>query len=116
MEALLGTALNNNKDSAVLYSSFIDGGVVIDDPSTIVERFNNFFVNIGARLAKSIQDSSFDYSEYLNSKQDTADSFALYPTDFMEIINIVDALNDKKSCGIDGISVNLIKKMYILDF
>lgn len=77
----------------------------ISDSKEICEHFNNFFVNIGKDLASKIPISNKNYTEKMYK-----DSMTLIPTDKYEIMNVIDNLNTKKSCGFDNISINMIKK------
>lgn len=107
---LLGLILNKKQNLSQIFNTFIDNGIEINDPQDIVKSFNRFFVNIGENLAKTIQNTSVDFSFYLDCNLTSMDSFVFYPTDPHEIINIVDGLHDKVSSGVDCISVNLLKK------
>jgi hypothetical protein len=90
-----------------IVGSFIVDGVTITDKNEIVEKFNEFIVNIGSQLAASIQPSNLHFSNYL--KQTYMNSFVLFPTNAMEVINIVSALQNKQSFGFDCIPVNIMK-------
>ena len=90
-----------------IVGSFIVDGVTITDKNEIVEKFNEYFVNIGSQLAASIQPSNLHFSNYL--KQTYMNSFVLFPTNAMEVINIVSALQNKQSFGFDCIPVNIMK-------
>lgn len=65
---------------------------------------NTYFINIGSELASSIPMSRNTYD---NSYQQT--SMYLYPTDEIEIKNLIKGLNNNKACGFDNISVKMIK-------
>ena len=63
----------------VKYKSFTDNGHVIDNKNEIVTKFNEYFVNIGKKLASSISSTTKVFSDYFNKKK-TPGSFFLYPT------------------------------------
>src|SRR5271163_3237209 len=54
--------------------SFIVNGVTITDKQEIVEKLNDYFVNIGSLFATSIQPSSLHFSDYI--KKTYLNSFA----------------------------------------
>ena len=99
--------LNNNQSADVIHC-FSSDGRDITDKNEIVERFNDYFVNLGSRVASSILTSATSFADYLKSPN--PNSFAYYPTNAAEIIiNIVSNLNSKWSAGCDAIPVNIIK-------
>ena len=62
---------------------------------------------MGSRLASSIPTSATSCADYLKSPN--PNSFAYYPTNAAEIIDIVSNLSSKWSAGCDAIPVNIIK-------
>ena len=75
----------------------------------IANLFNDFFVNVGPSLAKNIPTVNKSFIDYMPKVINT--SLFLNPTDENEIINIVMAAKNKYSCGIDNISMNLVKSI-----
>jgi len=69
---LLGKILNKNEGSKIV-DCFTDNGVEITDKNEIVNKFNDYFVNIGCRLASAIPNSVNHFSSYLNTP--TCNSF-----------------------------------------
>ena len=106
---LLGNILNKNKPSSII-TEFLKDGSLITDPQEIAEHFNDFFVNIGEKLANSIPTASTVFSSYLSDTESYKDSFAFFLTDATEIIAIVNRFNDKSSYGVDNIPINILKK------
>ena len=68
-------------------------GVDIVDKNEIVEKFNDYFLNIGSQLAATIPHTSKHYSNYL--KANIPSSFCLFPTDASEVIRIVSTFKNK---------------------
>ena len=54
--------LNNNQSADVIHC-FSSDGKDITDKSEIVERFNEYFVNLGSRLAFSIPTSVTSFAD-----------------------------------------------------
>jgi hypothetical protein len=101
------SSLTAKTKSECIADSFTVDGCTITDKCEIVEKLNEYFVNIGSRLAASIQPASTHFLKYLNNNY--VKSFVLYPTDANEIIRIVSGLGNKQSFGFDGIPINIMK-------
>ena len=88
----------------------IDGNIITGKKS-IANNINNFFVNIGSKLEREINvPSDKKFSHFLSDKRD--ENFNFTAVDENDIRKIADKLDNKKSCGIDGIS-NIIMKSII---
>jgi len=105
---IIKNIISRNKQNSPT-ESFVDNGKAITDKNAIVQKFNDFFVNIGPTLASKIQPTNTDHKEYLCG--DYPDSFALFLTTPQEVIKATNELANKTSAGYDNISVNLIKKI-----
>ena len=81
--------------------------VTISNKQEIVNKFNEYFVDIGPALAKKIPPPSDSYDSFLKSKY--KNSFALFLTNAEEIVSIVSNMAAKKSAGFDNISVEIMK-------
>jgi len=90
-----------------LTESFIVDGVTVTDKHIIVEKLNEYFVNIGSQLAASIQPSPLHFSNYL--KKTYMNSFAFFPTNASEVTNVISDLKNKLSFGVDNIPVSILK-------
>jgi hypothetical protein len=104
---LLNLVLNNNNRISDVLSSFRVDGVDIVDKKLIVEKFNDYFVNIGNTLASSIPSTPKVFSEYLKSPNPC--SLALYPVNATEVMSIVSQIQSKWSAGFDCIPTNVMK-------
>jgi hypothetical protein len=84
----------------------------ITDKMQIAEEFNNFFSNIGKQISNSIAPSPIDPLSYINTPPDvpSLEFFPCYPA---QIITLVKNFENKSSPDLDGLSVNLIKKVVI---
>ena len=80
----------------------------VTDPQVIADSFNNFFCNIGERLANNFSNqNNYDYKKFLNDP--TRQSIFLFNTDMTEIINTVRSLKNSNSTGHDEFSLKFIK-------
>ena len=84
-------------------------GESITDPKVVAEKFNEYFVNIGETLSKSIAVESTQFTSYL--RESYVNSFSLYLTDACEIRAIVDKFDNKSSFGVDNIPVSVMKSV-----
>ena len=80
-----------------------------NDPPTIADNFNEYFVNVGPNIAKKIPKSSRTYDQYLTGMYE--DSFFLEPITKYELQNKINNLNPNKSPGYDGVSVKIIQSV-----
>lgn len=87
---------------------FIVNNQVVDDKVTIVNAFNDLFVNLGPSLARDIPDVDIEPDEYL--KGNYVNSFFAKPVSEEEILAVIKRLKNS-SPGLDGISAHLIKSI-----
>lgn len=82
-----------------------EDGNITCDPIIISEKFNSFFSNVGANLAKNIkQDRNYTETEIKSDH-----TFFFFPTDVYEIQEIILQLKNKKSPGPDGLKSETLK-------
>ena len=67
----------------------------------ITETFNQYFLNVGAKLAKKIKPSNVNYNTFLPGQ--FKNSLYFYPTDASEVISVCNTLKNKNSSGHDKI-------------
>ena len=79
------------------------------DSPTISNQFNNFFVNIGPKLASTINNNGKHYYEYLHDSK--SNSMFMKPIVENDIFKIIAKLNDNKSAGPDNIGNYIIKRV-----
>ena len=96
----------NKKQNNSTGNTFVIDNKEISDNKVIVESFNDFFVNIGPNLAKSILNVAKDATDYIPNQYQS--SMFVNPTCSNEVKNIIMALKDS-SPGYDGIKSNILK-------
>lgn len=80
----------------------------VSDPLEIANKFNLFFTEIGPRLAQSITPPpNKSYRDFLTTPSVANFSFNL--VDESTVINTIDKLKPKSSCGADRLSNKLVK-------
>ena len=83
-------------------------GNKITDSNEIANNSNDFFTNIGTKLADKLTPPDLNYVSPLKSKNQQ-NSIFLNPTNPDEIIEITKKLKASNSSGINNISTNLLK-------
>ena len=80
---------------------------IIENPSTITDKFNDYFANVGLELANKIAPSNRKALEFL--KGDYRQSIFLEPTTEQEISDIISNLKNTNSAGHDGLPIKILK-------
>ena len=86
-----------------------DIGNVFINPEDISNQFNDFFGNVGPKLASNIQSTGKSYFEYL--KNPINSSMYMKPMVEMDITKIIEKFNPNKSAGDDNIGNFIIKRV-----
>ena len=73
----------------------------------IAEEYNNYFINIGNKLAEKIM-ATKNFNEYLNRPASTL--FHFHPIEEKETLRIIQNLKNKSSFGHDSTSNKLLKR------
>uniref|UniRef100_A0A3B3BUC2 Reverse transcriptase domain-containing protein n=1 Tax=Oryzias melastigma TaxID=30732 RepID=A0A3B3BUC2_ORYME len=81
--------------------------VTIEDKQEIVNEFNNFFVNVGAKLAEKIPVVS-DMKSKIDCNMNTMFLSGVSPSDVLEVVH---QMKNKKSTDCHGIDMSLIKEV-----
>ena len=98
------------KNSKVSIEKIIVDKSITTSKEKIANEFNNFFVNIGPKLATKIDTShKRNYSTYLHRMVDSRFNFS--PIDNEQTEKIISSLQSKSSCGHDGISTKFLKSI-----
>ena len=96
----------NKKKTNNLTDTILSNGMKIKDKNKIANTFNNYFVNIGTDLAKSISPTATTPSQYL--PEPNPNSMYLYPVVDEEVEKIIKELKIS-SPGWDNISNKVVK-------
>ena len=78
-----------------------NSGTIITDPNKIANEFNDFFVNIGPKLASKIQNAGKQYYKYLNDSNKR--SIFMKPIVEDEILKILSKFDKNKSPATMGL-------------
>ncbi len=86
----------------------MDNENTITDKIVIANKFNDFFTNIGPKLAQQItMPRNKSFNNYLTKKHNH--NFKFKNVSEEVILKIIDKLAPKSSCGFDGLSTKLVK-------
>ena len=101
--------IGRGKPKTTLNKLLNSEGSNITDPQLISDEFNNFFVNIGPKLASTIQTNGPKYSEYMPEPFSTNMYFKPIVTE--EIRKIICKFDQNKSAGHDEIGNYIVKRV-----
>ena len=104
---VLNNVINKNVSKNSLHNSFNHKGKKIINSGLIPNLFNEYFVNVGPSLAKSIDIVDKDPAKYL--KGNYSKSMFLHETDENEIFNVIMKQKSNKASGYDDISIEVVK-------
>ena len=100
--------LNSTKKKNNYPEAFWINGELISDKVVLANQLNLYFSNIGSNLASQIVASDQkSYTDYLQSPCNIAFNFKEITVQYT--MEIIDSLKAKSSCGVDGLSVKLLK-------
>lgn len=103
--------LQRKKAASKFPSTFVDGNSVLSDPYKIVCHFNNFFSNIGSKLANEIQNTTVDPIDYIKESFPIMDRFDMPNSD--EVCEVIMQLKESAP-GHDGIRASLVQNVVTL--
>jgi AAA15 family ATPase/GTPase len=93
------------KNSTKISKTFIENcsSNIIDDPKTIADNFNDYFINIGPNLQirSNVYNNNNCFEKYLKGSYQS--SFFLNPITENELEIELKSMKSKKCCGYDGI-------------
>ena len=99
--------IGSKKDKAHLPDFFKDNDNIITDYLEIANGFNNFFSQVGPKLASDIDKSDIPFDSFLSEKNPV--NFSLSRISETDILKICRQLRPKISSGDDFISNKLLK-------
>ena len=106
----ISETLNRNKIQDTNPISFIDNGHELSDNIEIANAFNLYFANVGKKLSATLKQHNvlnINYKHYLQTPKTTSCKFKLINKHVT--LTTIDKLENKTSCGHDGISNKLLK-------
>ena len=111
----LNELLNKPRRTTELPKEFIENNSPnsITDPTEIANKFNNYFVNLGPKLANKIRNSSNNtFEKYLTDANPNSMFLSpIYEYEY-EVETEIKSLNANKSSGYDGYSAKILKDIY----
>ena len=105
---VLNSLIGRSNDKSSVSDTFVINGQKVNDKRVIADGFCKYFSSIGKVCAESIPESKNTPNYYMKGVANHHSCF-LYPTDYVEILNIMQTFKPKKSTGDDGISMSLLK-------
>ena len=83
---------------------------VIKDPKTVANSFNSYFSSIASKLQAKIHPPKENFSKYLKNRVNN--DFLLNPTNYNEVMSIIENINPSKATGPHSIPPFLLSKIY----
>ena len=108
MWGLLNETLNRNIRKQSTHEFSLNSKTT-SDPEVIANEFNQWFANIGSKLAENVP-AAPHFDSYLNNPTETVFSFNLISEH--NISNVIKKLKNKSSYGHDCLSNIMIKKAH----
>ena len=90
-------------------TQFLIDDMHVTDKNIIVNKFNEFFANIGSSLAQHIPMSHMKPSEYLTNNY--VNSLYIKPVDDAELCTVINNLRNS-AAGLDNLKPEIIKAIY----
>ena len=103
---LIKSVINKNNYKSKIDSIFIEGRLVVDNLQ-IANRFNNYFLNIGKNLSKTIPNTHENYTAFM--KTPNFQSIVIAETNESEVFNVINKFKNT-SPGWDDLAANIIKQ------
>ena len=106
----INNILNRNKRVKSFPQFFKDDGIEIENKLLIANKFNNFFTNIGPKLAEQIDTpTNYHFKDYLSERLQYKFKFEM--VDEPTVNKIIEQMTPKTSCGHDNISMKMLKTL-----
>ena len=106
-------SLLNKKNENSTPTSLDDNAEIISGPTKICKIFNDYFFNIGTKLANKLPDCAISFKSYLPTIESNF-SFQFEEIDTPKTVNIVRNLNSKKTSGYDQLTTRSMEEIIIL--
>ena len=103
---ILKTIINKNKTKCIQSNFTLSNGLETSDKSIISEKFNDYFVNVGPNLAKTLKNTGRSHQYYL--KQAMINFLILEPVSEEEMVDIFKELKNSAP-GCDEIKAGPLK-------
>ena len=108
---MINSIICKRKHSGSIISYITINGVKTYDANKIANEFGQYYVTMGADLARKIPESKKRVQEYVDNIPHTLNSLAVGRVEYTDIKKIISALPAKTSSGHDGISNQLLKQL-----
>ena len=106
---LIKEVINKNKVKMQLSDYFNENETIISDPVEISNKFNEYLINVGPKLAERIQNNNVNFTTFLGER--TVNSIFSDAITEKKVEIEIGNLNGNKSCGHDEIPPKLVKEI-----
>ena len=110
---IINGVINKSHEKSPFSEYFLINNQKVKNKKSIADSFNKFYTDLGSKLANRIQQTqNLHINDYLLNEIHSKFNFVVINED--ETVKIIETLKSKPSCGVDNISINLIKKLGML--
>ena len=88
---------------------FNRNGTIVSNQKEIANNLNEYFVNVGPRLARKISEQSTNYKAYLTNSDNN--SIFLDPITEKEVEVEISQLKENRATGYDDLAPKVVKKI-----
>ena len=91
-------------------SSIKNKGIHTKDPTEIANAFNNFFVNVAAKIKEPVSNASHEkLRNFCKSKLSENTTFSISPIEKEKVLKLLSTMDSSKATGTDNIGPRLLK-------
>ena len=91
-------------------SSIKNNGIHTEDPRDIANAFNNFFVNIAAKIKEPVLNQNHEkLKNFCQSKLSENTTFSISPIEKEKVLKLLSAMDTSKATGTDNVGPRLLK-------
>ena len=108
--SLINKIINKNKSNKNFPSAFSYNENDITDPYEIANKFNEYFANVGPKLAEKVPSSSLMFKSFMDN-QNHYESFFVEPVTEDEVERELLKIDPTNSTGIDELSLKVIRQI-----
>ena len=108
---MINDLVGKMSDKSTLITTIQCGGKMIENPKETCENFNKHFNTAGKKVVENLQVSNDVPHRFIKPKTAQKKIDTLTEFNEIELTNVINNIPNKTSCGHDGISNILIKKI-----
>ena len=105
----LNSVIDNKNTDRKEINSIIYNNIEHKHPKEIADNLNNFFLNVGTKIAEDLPFDNTEHYNYINSIPQSDHTFTFKSINISNLAAITKSIKPKMSCGPDGIPSKIMK-------